>query len=74
LPRRRRSPYTKGEKNKVVDALVHPWIKQYPFLRFVDGALHALVEENSQESLEKFIRYHGPDLLEDLARWLREQK
>ena len=52
--------------------MVHPWVRQYPFLRLLDGLLHALNEADPRGSLEKFLRYHGPALLEELARWLRE--
>jgi hypothetical protein len=41
-------------------------------MRFVDGLLHAL-NEQSPESVEKFIRYNLPELLEEAAKWLRRR-
>jgi len=64
--------YTKSEINKLIDALVHPWYKTYPWMRLIDGLLHAL-NEQSPESVEKFIRYNLPELLEEAAKWLRRR-
>jgi len=64
--------YTKSEINEIIDGVVHPWYETYPWMRFVDGLLHAL-NEQSPESVEKFIRYNLPDLLEEAAKWLRRR-
>lgn len=66
-------PYTRGEVNVIVDSLVHPFMREYPWLVFVDGALHAANEQNPQESLGKFVRYQGPDLLKELTKWLEQE-
>lgn len=63
-------PYTKAELNRIIDSLLHPWFREYPWLRFVDGVMHALVEQDPRESLEKFLRYHGAELVEEVVRWL----
>jgi hypothetical protein len=62
--------YTKSEINEIIDGVVHPWYETYPWMRFVDGLLHAL-NEQSPESVEKFIRYNLPDLLEEAEKWLK---
>lgn len=64
--------YSKGELNTIIDSLIHPWMKKYPWLVGVDGLLHALVEGNPSKSLEKFLKYNGPKLVRELERWLRE--
>jgi hypothetical protein len=73
LPRRSRGglPYTKSEVNEIIDRLLHPWLSKYPWLTFVDGLLHALNEQNPEESLQKFLRYNAPNALEEVAKWLR---
>lgn len=74
MPRKRRKlPYSKGETNKLIDSLLHPWIKVYPPLIAVDGLLHGLVEQNPEESVRKFIRYSFPDLWEEFNKWLKSQ-
>jgi len=65
--------YTKGEVNAVIDALVHPWIKRYPWLVFVDGVLHALNEQNPEKSLQKFLKYNVKPLIDGLQKELRRQ-
>lgn len=73
MPKRaRKGPYSQGQLNMIVDSLVHPWMREYPWLRFVDGALHALAEQDPQESLGKFVRYHGPALIAELTKGLQE--
>lgn len=69
MPRKReKPPYSKGEINKIIDSLLHPWIKQYPWLIGIDGLLHGLVEGDPAKSLEKFVRYNGPKLVRELGR------
>jgi hypothetical protein len=63
-------PYTRAELNRIIDSILHPWFREYPWLRLVDGIMHALVEQNPSESLEKFLRYHGAELVEEVVRWL----
>jgi hypothetical protein len=64
--------YSKSDVNKIIDSLLHPLINEYPFLRLVDGLLHAINENNPKESLEKFVRYHGYELIEEIAKWLKK--
>jgi hypothetical protein len=46
----------KGKLNKLIDDLVHPHFREYPALIIVDGLLHAMVEQNPDASLRKFIK------------------
>lgn len=61
---------TKGELNRLIDSLMHPHFKEYPALIIVDGLLHAIVEQNPDVSLAKFVKYNVPKLL----RLFRKQK
>jgi hypothetical protein len=71
-PRKRELPYTKGDLNKAIDLILHPLFEEYPWLIGVDGLLHGMVEGNSAESLEKFLKYNAPKLLRVWVRWMRE--
>lgn len=66
MPKCRKS--TKGDLNRLVDEIIHPYIKQFPWLIFADGLLHALVEQDPQTSLRKFIRYNTKLPLRRLKR------
>lgn len=59
---------TKGELNKLIDDLIHPYFKEYPALIIVDSLLHAMVEQDPDMSLRKFVKYNIPTLLESLTR------
>jgi hypothetical protein len=54
--------------NEVIGSLLHPWVRRYPLLRFLDGVLHLFVEQNPEESFVKFLKYHAPSLIEDLSK------
>jgi len=69
-----RKPYTKGELNKLIDSLCHPFWKTNKSFVLVDGLLHAMVEQNPPESVMKFIKYNLPKLLEEISRKSREDK
>ena len=58
----------KGELNRLVDNLIHPYFKEYPALIIVDSLLHAMVEQDPDMSLRKFVRYNIPILLKSLTR------
>jgi hypothetical protein len=58
----------KGKLNKLIDDLIHPHFREYPALIIVDGLLHAMVEQNPDASLRKFIKYNVPELLKTLTR------
>lgn len=61
-------PYTKGELNKTVDALLHPLARVDPWFLVIDGALHGLIERNSPETVVKFVQYNLPKLIAELLR------
>jgi hypothetical protein len=44
-------PFTAGELNKLVDALLHPLIKRDPYFMILDGVLHSLAEHNPPKSV-----------------------
>jgi len=58
----------KGDLNRLIDSLVHPYFAEYPALILVDGLLHAIVEQNPNVSLKKFAKYSVPELLRCLSR------
>jgi len=58
----------KGELNRLIDDLVHPYFEKYPASVILDGLLHAVVEHDPEVSLRKFLRYNTPRLLRYLAR------
>ncbi len=63
----RRKPYTVGEINLAVDALLHPLYRQDEMFRFVDGAVHMVIEKDVRKSILKFVRYNRPGLLKKIA-------
>jgi hypothetical protein len=66
-------PYTTGELNKMVDALLHPLAERSPELLMLDGILHGIIERNPPESAAKFIQHNLPKLLTHLTRSRRRQ-
>lgn len=48
----------KGELNKLVDILLHPYFRRHKSVIILDGVVHALIEQNPEQSLKKFIRYN----------------
>jgi hypothetical protein len=64
----RSKPYTKGEMNRLIDGLMHPLCEKNTGFIFVDGFLHALIEQNPPESVSKFIRYNLPEILKQIGK------
>lgn len=62
----------KGAINKLIDLAIHPHFRRNVGLVFVDGLLHALVEQNLKESLSKFLKYNFPVLLREAYRKRRK--
>jgi len=58
----------KSELNRLIDDMMHLHFKEYPIAIIMDGLLHAMVEQNPDMSLRKFVRYNVPELLRYLAR------
>jgi hypothetical protein len=70
LKKRARSlsrPYTTGELNKTVDALLHPLADLDPAFLVLDGVIHGIIEQNPPESILKFIHHNLPRLLSEYA-------
>jgi hypothetical protein len=68
---KRKSLYSRSEKNMIIDSLVHPLADEHWSFVIVDGALHALNEEDPIQSLIKFLRYNAPELLKRILREIR---
>jgi len=60
---KKRSIYSKGELNRIVDDLVHPFFKKGKEFILVDGILHGVIEQNPSLSVKKFMTYSFPELL-----------
>jgi len=65
---------TKGQLNKLIDDLVHPFFKENESLIIVDGVLHGLVEQNPPLSFKKFIKYNLPLMMKSEKSQLKPQK
>ena len=59
---------TKGEVNRLIDAILHRRFSENVGFIIVDGLLHAIVERNPEESVRKFVRYNVPALIRETAR------
>jgi hypothetical protein len=65
---KKKSKYSKGEINKLIDKIFHPMYKKNESFRLLDGLAHGLVEQDPKMSLKKFVRYNFPDLIEKLLK------
>ena len=63
-----KSRRTKGNLNRLIDDMMHPYFKDHPALILADGLLHAAVEKNPRSSLTKFVKYNVPILLTELGK------
>jgi hypothetical protein len=68
---KRKALYNKFEKNKLIDAAVHPLADQHWAFILADGFLHALNEDNPSESFLKFLKYNAPELLKRILKDLK---
>jgi hypothetical protein len=66
--RSRSRPYTTGEVNRMVDALLHPLAEVDPAFLVLDGVVHCMIEQNPPESVLKFIHHNLPKLLWEIMR------
>lgn len=55
---RKRSIYSKGEVNRLIDCLLHPLFDVNPAFRLVDTILHGFAERKPPETAVKFLRYN----------------
>jgi hypothetical protein len=65
--KRKGSKVTKGELNRLIDALLHRHFSENVGFILLDGLLHAVVERSPEESALKFIRYNFPALIRHTA-------
>ena len=65
--RKRKSAYTKGELNRLIDGVCHPLCANDKRFLLVDGFLHAFVERNPPETVRKFVRYNLPMIMKELG-------
>ena len=67
--RSERPLYTKGELNKIVDGLLHPPFTKNPeYIILLDTFVHVLIEQDSSETIQKFIRYNLPKIIHSLMK------
>jgi len=66
-------PYTKGELNKFIDSVCHPLFKAHKGIVLVDGLLHAMVEQNPPTTVQKFIKYNLPKIVNQLGKERKEE-
>jgi len=62
---RKKSTYTTGELNRMIDSVFHPLMKRRKGIVIVDGVFHAIVEKDLGKSLKKFVKYSLLILLDD---------
>lgn len=67
----RSKPYSKGELNYIVDAIIHPMYRRSEAFRIVDGFVHGIIEEDPPTSLEKFILYNWREIAKRTAKQKR---
>jgi hypothetical protein len=70
---KRDSLYSKGQKNFLIDAAVHPLAKITPIAFFFDEALHMLNEQDLRIRAEKFCRYTLPEIIKATSKRRRLQ-
>jgi len=58
--RKRRSTYTLGDLNRLIDSTFHPIAKEHPSMLIVDGVCHGLIEWDLPLSAEKFFKNNVP--------------
>ncbi|MDH5481691.1 MAG: hypothetical protein OEY22_02265 [Candidatus Bathyarchaeota archaeon] len=63
-----------GPVNRTIDHLLHPHFHKYPFLILVDGLLHGLNEADPVQSIQKFLRYNAPKLIQEIERAQRNPR
>jgi len=64
----KRTAYTKGSINKLIDGLVHPLCASDRRFIVLDVLLHALNERNSAQTARKFVRYSLPEILKEASK------
>lgn len=65
--RKRKATYTRGELNKLIDAVFHPICETDKRFLLLDTFCHALVERNPPETVRKFFKYNMSDIVKELS-------
>jgi hypothetical protein len=65
--RKRKSAYTKGELNRLIDGICHPLRESDKRFFLLDGFLHALVERDPPQTVRKFVKYNLPEIVKQLS-------
>ena len=63
LPRKKGTVYSDGELNKLVDSVMHPIARDDPWFWVADTLLHAMVEQDPNLTVRKFLRYSAPKIV-----------
>lgn len=71
--RKRKTLYTVGEVNRLIDTLVHPLAEKDQGFILLDGFLHALNERNPPLSLRKFMKYNLPEIVKRMEKASRRR-
>jgi hypothetical protein len=66
--RKRRTPYTMGEINKLIDGLIHPLAEKDKGFILIDGLLHALNELNPPQSFTRFVKYNLSEIIKRIEK------
>jgi len=72
--RRRRSIYSKGEVNRLIDSVIHPLFNLNQGFTVADAILHGFVERNPPETALKFIRYNLPKVIREMTKQLQHNR
>jgi hypothetical protein len=67
-------PQGMGHANNLIDTLLHPFLEEHKSAILVDGALHAIVEQNPSVSLKKFAKYSLPELFKPSKKRKKHNK
>jgi len=67
---KRKKPYSQGELNRLIDTVIHPLYKKSQSFRLLDGAVHAIIEQNPKLSARKFLRYNLPAIVKKILEKL----
>jgi hypothetical protein len=60
--------YSRSDKNAIIDSVVHPLAEHHWSFVIIDGALHALNEQDPMQSFIKFLRFNAPELLKRILK------
>jgi hypothetical protein len=62
---------TLGEINRAIDELFHPHFRKGPLPIVADSFAHAIVEQDPQKSLEKFVEFNLGPLCREILKMTR---